>query len=74
MIDTNHCVKLTALFTSSIYKLYMVDIVEFTNGETFFECVGPVSFNGTQIVRHVFWAVVVMQPPQGAQSQGWSNE
>ena len=54
MTDTNHCVKLAALFTSSTYKLYTVDIVQFTNGETFFERAGPVSFNGTKIVRHVF--------------------
>jgi hypothetical protein len=53
----------------------MVDIVEFTNGETFFEHVSPVSFNGTQIVRHVSWVVVVViQSPQGAQLQGLSNE
>jgi hypothetical protein len=52
----------------------MVNIVEFTNRETFIERVGPVSFNGTKIARHIFWAVIVMQPPQGAQFQGQSNE
>lgn len=74
MKGTNHSVDLAALFISSTYQFYMVDIVELTNGETLFEDADPVFLNGIPTVRHVFWAVVVTWLPQAIQSQGQPNE